>query len=223
MTTDSSVLARFAGLASATVSDALESVGLPAGQGGFKPLWGQPQLVGFASTVQLEPITSAPEHDGAHILTTAIAEAGPEDVMVVANAGRTDVSCWGGLVSLGASRRGIRGVVADGACRDVAEAREFDFPIYGKASVPVTARGRLQQASAGKAVKLGAVTVHPGDVVLADETGVAVIPRDHIDEVLDAALAIVAREAAIAADVRAGVPLPEAMLDARLAGRNGAH
>jgi regulator of RNase E activity RraA len=223
MTTDPSVLSRFARLATATVSDALESVGLPPGQGGFKPLWGQPQLVGFAATVQLEPITKGSENVGSHIHTTAIAEAGPEEVMVVANAGRTDVSCWGGLLSLGASRRGIRGVVADGACRDVAEARDLDFPVYGKASVPVTARGRLQQASAGRAVKLGAATVHPGDVVLADETGVAVVPRDHIEEVLDAAMAIEAREEAIAADVRAGVPLPEAMLDARLAGTNGGH
>jgi len=223
MTTDSSVLARFAGLASTTVSDALESLGLPPGQGGFKPLWGQPQLVGFAATVQLESITTGPERGGAHILTTAIAAAGPDDVMVVANAGRTDVSCWGGLVSLGASRRGVRGVVADGACRDVGEARDLDFPVYGRATVPVTARGRLQQTSAGESVKLGAVTVNPGDLLLADENGVAVVPRAHVDEVLDAALAIEASEEAIAAEVRAGVPLPEAMLDARLAGRNSAH
>jgi len=180
MTTDSSVLARITAFASATVSDALESVGLPPGQGGIRSLWGQPKLVGFAATVQLEPISGGAEQGGAHILTTAIAEAGPDAVMVVANAGRTDVSCWGGLVSLGAARRGVRGVVADGACRDVGEARDLEFPIYGRAAVPVTARGRLQQASAGEPVKLGSVTVDPGDVVLADETGVVVIPRDRL-------------------------------------------
>jgi len=223
MTTNSSVLGRLTGFASATVSDALESIGLPPGQGGFKPLWGQPKLVGFAATVQLEPKVSGADHGGAHILTTAIADAGPDDVMVVANAGRTDVSCWGGLVSLGAVRRGVRGVVADGACRDVAEARDLNFPVYGKASVPVTARGRLQQASAGEPVKLGSVTVRPGDVVLADETGVVVIPHDRVEEVLETAHAIEAREEAIASDVRAGVPLHEAMLDVRLAGSDAKH
>jgi len=223
MTTDSSVLGRVTGFASATVSDALESVGLPPGQGGFQPLWGQPKLVGFAATVQLEPKAGGADHGGAHILTTAIAEAGPDAVMVVANAGRTDVSCWGGLVSLGAVRRGVRGVVADGACRDVGEAHDLDFPIYGRVAVPVTARGRLQQTSAGEPVKLGSVTVSPGDVVLADETGVVVIPRDRLEEVIEAAQAIEAREEAIASDVRAGVPLHEAMLDARLAGSNATH
>jgi len=221
MTTDSSVLSRFAGLASATVSDALESLGLSPGQGGIKPLWGRPKLVGFAATVQLEPMTTESKQGGSHILTSAIAEAGSDNVMVVANGGRTDVSCWGGLVSLGASLRGIRGVVADGACRDVGEARDLAFPVYGRGSVPVTARGRLRQVSASEPVKLGEVTICPGDLVLADETGVAVVPRDHIEDVLDAALAIEAREEAIAADVRAGVPLPEAMLDARLTGTSG--
>lgn len=223
MTTDSALLDSVGAFASATVSDALESIGLPPGQGGFRPLWGQPKVVGFAATVQLEPMTGDQAHAGAHILTTAIAAAGPDDVMVVANGGRTDVSCWGGLVSLGASRRGVRGVIADGACRDVGEARALGFPIYGNGTIPVTARGRLQQAASGQPVQLGSITVNQGDVVLADETGVVVIPRGRVDDVIEAALAIQAREDAIAADVDAGVSLPEAMLDARLAGSAGTH
>lgn len=223
MTADSSALSRYAGLASATISDALERLGLPAGQGGIKPLWGQPKLVGLAVTAQLEPAPPESEHGGSHILSSAIAEAGADQVLVVNNGGRTDVSCWGGLLSLGASLRGVRGVIADGACRDVGEARELQFPVYGRASTPVTARGRLQQASVGKPVKLGVVTVSTGDLVLADETGVTVVPRDHIGDVLDAALAIQTREDAIASDVRAGVPIHQAMLDARLTGSNGAH
>lgn len=223
MTADSSLLSRYAGLASATISDALELLGLPAGQGGIKPLWGQPKLVGIALTAQLAPATDESEQGGAHILTSAVAKAGGEQVVVVNNGGRTDVSCWGGLLSLGASLRGIRGVIADGACRDVGEARELQFPVYGRASTPVTARGRLQQSSVGKPVKLDVVTVNTGDLVLADETGVVVVPRADIADVLDAALAIQTREDAIAADVRAGMPLHQAMLDARLTDSHGAH
>jgi len=74
--------------------------------------------------------------------------AGSDDVIVVANGGRTDVSSWGGIVSVGAAMRSVRGVITDGACRDVAQAREFGFAVFARAQVPVTARGRLRQKSA---------------------------------------------------------------------------
>jgi regulator of RNase E activity RraA len=82
----------------------------------------------------------------------------------------------------------------------------------------VTARGRLRQKSAGEPILVGDVTVRPGDVVMADEGGVVVVPRERAAEVLDAAQRLAGRETAIEAEVRAGVPLPQAMRDARLAG-----
>jgi len=216
MTADADLLEQFLALDTATVSDALDSCGLPPGQGGLPPVWGRPRIAGFAATIELEPLDG--EHVGAHILTGAIAEAGAENVMVVANGGRVDVSSWGGIVSVGAAMRSIRGVVTDGACRDVDQARDLDFPVFARAQVPVTARGRLQQKSARVPVRLGQVTVNPGDVVMADEGGVVVIPRDQAAKVLAAARAVRAREEQIESEVRAGVPLPQAMRDARLAG-----
>jgi regulator of RNase E activity RraA len=216
MTADADLLDQYLALDTATVSDALDNCGLPPGQGGLRPMWGRPRIAGFAATVELEPLTG--EHAGAHILTDAIAQAGPENVMVVANGGRIDVSSWGGIVSAGAAMRSIRGVVTDGACRDIDQARNLGFPVFARAQVPVTARGRLQQKSAGTPVGLGQVTVEPGDVVMADEGGVVVIPRQRAAEVLAAAHGVRAREEQIEAEVRAGVPLPQAMRDARLAG-----
>jgi regulator of RNase E activity RraA len=216
MTVDADLLDQYLALDTATVSDALDNCGLPPGQGGLRPMWGRPRIAGFAVTVELEPLTG--EHAGAHILTDAIAQAGAENVMVVANGGRIDVSSWGGIVSAGAAMRSIRGVVADGACRDVDQARDLGFPVFARAQVPVTARGRLQQRSAGAPVGLGQVTVEPGDVVMADEGGVVVIPRQRAAEVLAAARGVREREEQIEAEVRAGVPLPQAMRDARLAG-----
>jgi regulator of RNase E activity RraA len=215
------ILSSFEQLDSAAVSDALDALGLPPGQGGFLPVWGHPKTVGFAVTVQLEPRTPGPA--GPHIGTGAVATATPEDVIVVANDGRTDVSCWGGLLSLGASLKGVRGVVADGACRDVGEARELGFPVFSRGRIPATARGRLQQRSTGEPVRLGQVTVHPGDLVFADETGVAVVPRAHLEDVLEKAQGVAGRERAIAADLQAGIPLHEAMHDARLAGTTKEH
>ena len=219
MSTESALLAQFTALDTATVSDALDGCGLAPGQGGLRPMWGRPKVAGFAVTVELEPLSG--EHAGAHILTEVIAEAGPDDVIVIANGGRTDVSSWGGIVSVGAAMRSVRGVITDGACRDVGQAREIGFPVFARAQVPVTARGRLRQRSTGEPIQLGDVTVRPGDVMMADEGGVVVVPRERAAEVLDAAERLAGREAAIEAEVRAGVPLPQAMRDARLAGTEG--
>jgi regulator of RNase E activity RraA len=220
MSTEPALLAQFTELDTATVSDALDLCGLPPGQGGLRPMWGRPKVAGFAVTVELEPLSAQPDAEpgGAHILTGAIAGAGPDDVIVVANGGRTDVSSWGGIVSVGAAVRSVRGVITDGACRDVSQARELGFPVFARARVPVTARGRLRQKSAGEPVAVGDVTVRPGDVVMADEDGIVVVPRERAAEVLSTARRLAGRETAIAAEVRAGVPLPLAMRDARLAG-----
>jgi regulator of RNase E activity RraA len=220
MSTGAALLAEFTALETATVSDALDACGLPSGQGGLRPMWGRPKVAGFAVTVELEPLSGPPgaEHGGAHVLTGAIAGAGPGDIIVVASGGRTDVSSWGGIVSAGAAVRSVRGVITDGACRDVGRARELGFPVFARAAVPVSARGRLRQKSAGEPVVVGDVAVRPGDVVMADEDGVVVVPRERAAEVLDAARRLAGRETAIEAEVRAGVPLPQAMRDARLAG-----
>ncbi|MEU0532296.1 RraA family protein [Amycolatopsis tolypomycina] len=210
------LLDRFAALDSAAVSDALDRLGLPPGVGGLRPLWGPAAIVGFAVTVGLEPRGEGPA--GAHIATTAVETADGESVLVVDNQGRTDVSCWGGILSLGATRRGVRGVVADGVCRDVAEARALGLPVFSRGAIPATARGRLQQRSTGEPVEIAGLRVSQGDVVVADETGLAVVPRHRAEEVADIAAGIVARERVIADEVRAGVPLSQAMHDARLAG-----
>src|SRR6201995_770880 len=163
MSTESALLTQFKALDTATVSDALDACGLPAGQGGLRPMWGRPKVAGFAVTVELEPVSGQPdtEHGGAHILTGAIAGAGPDDVIVVANGGRTDVSSWGGIVSVGAAVRSVRGVITDGACRDVRQARELGFPVFARARVPVPARARLRQKSAGEPVVVSDVAVRP--------------------------------------------------------------
>jgi regulator of RNase E activity RraA len=215
-TTDHPLLDQFVALDSEAISDALDDLGLPGGLGGITPTWGHPRVVGFASTVELTTLTGD-RPSGSHIATTAVAAARPTAIMVVANAGRVDVSCWGGLLSLGASHRGIRGVVVDGACRDVGEARRLAFPVFARAATPRTARGRLRQVSAGETVVVGDVKVAPGDVVIADETGVAFVPRARAREVLTGAQRLVRRERAIAEEIRAGTPLSAAMCDARLA------
>lgn len=214
-------VARLAALDSTVVSDALDGLGLPAGLSAgpspLRPAWGTPRFAGRARTVALEPRDGGPI--GPHLGTSVVANARPGDVIVMANGGRLDVSCWGGILSLGATQQGVVGVIADGACRDVTEAEELGLPVFARGVTPRTARNRLRQRATGVTVQIQDVTVADGDLVIADDSGVVFIPADRAAEVLDAAEAIVEREAAISAEIRAGARIDHAMHDARLAGQ----
>jgi len=213
---------RLAALDSTVVSDALDGLdlpaGLPSGPAALRSAWGTPRFAGRARTVALEPHDGGPA--GPHLGTSVVANARPGDVVVMANGGRLDVSCWGGILSLGAVQRGVVGVLADGACRDITEAEELGLPVFSRGATPRTARNRLRQRATGVDVQVEGVTVADGDLVMADDSGIVFIPANRAAEVLDAAEAIVEREAAISADIRAGVPIDQAMHDARLAGQH---
>jgi regulator of RNase E activity RraA len=105
----------------------------------------------------------------------------------------------------------VAGVVADGACRDVDEARDLEFPVYALTGVPVTARGRIVEESFQEPVSVCGVAVQPGDLVIADWTGVVFVPATHAEEVLSTAEDIFAREATMAEAVRAGKKASEVM------------
>jgi regulator of RNase E activity RraA len=211
------LLARLSLLDSTAVSDALDGLGLPPGIGELRPAWGRPTVVGTVRTLLLEPDPG--DEVGAHLGTSLVAAADPGDVLVVANDGRLDVSCWGGILSLGSVMRGVAGVIAHGACRDIAEAEEHGLPVFSRGATPRTGRGRLRQKSMGEPVVIAGVDVAEGDLLIADDSGVVFVPMTRAVEVLAAAEGIQVREAAIIADVRAGVPIDQAMHDARLAGQ----
>ncbi|MDF5756926.1 RraA family protein [Spongiactinospora sp. TRM90649] len=205
---------RLLALDTCLVSDALDALGLPGATTGIRPLHGTARTVaGAAVTVRIGPRGSAaPAH---HLATPAVAASGPGQVLVIGNQGRTDVSAWGGILSFAAARRGIEGVVVDGAARDIGEAEELGFPVYGRAAVPVTARGRIVQEAWDVPVDFAGVTVDPGDLVLADVNGVVFVPRDRADEVIAVAERLAARERAMIEAVRAGESVVDVMHDSR--------
>jgi regulator of RNase E activity RraA len=212
------LLRRLSRIDSTAISDALDQLGLPSGTGELRAQGVPARVSGTVSTVALEPTVDGDL--GPHIASDAIADAEPGDVLVIANDGRVDVSCWGGLLSLGSVRQRVAGVIADGACRDITAARSYGLPVFARAVTPRTARGRLRQKSTGAPVCVAGITVCHGDLVVADDSGVAFVPRQHASDVVTRAEEIIARESAIAADIRAGVPINQAMLDARLAGHD---
>jgi regulator of RNase E activity RraA len=139
-----------------------------------------------------------------HLGARAIEAASAGDVIVIDNGGRDTMGSWGGLLSMAAYLAGVAGVVTDGACRDVDEARQLGFSVFARGGAVRTARGRVHEVSCGEPVSLGGITVHPGDVVAADGTGVAVIAAADVPRVLEKAESIARREAAMQADLRAG-------------------
>jgi regulator of RNase E activity RraA len=194
-------------LDSCVVSDALDALGLGGAIQGLTPRWEGARTVGRAITMQLAPGPAPADQPKVHLGVRAIANARPGDVIVVANEGRLGMGSWGGLLSVGALAQGVAGVVTDGACRDVDEARELRFPVFARGSAVRTARGRVHEQSCGQPVLIDSVAVRTGDLVLADGTGVVVIAAEHADEVLGKAEEIAAREGAMVEEIRAGATL----------------
>lgn len=206
---DHSLIERLRKLDTCVVSDALDQLKLPGTVIGLHAVSVPRRIAGRAVTVQLTKANGqAPSR---HLCTAAVDASGPGDVIVVAHEGRVDVAGWGGILSLGATTREIEGVVVDGACRDIDESTELALPVYARATVPVTARGRIVEKSWKQPIKIDGVTVAPGDLVVADGSGVVFVAAGQAEAVVGVAEAFARREAAMAEAVRAGQPLAEVM------------
>ena len=207
-------LERLAALDTCAVSDALDHLGISGAVVGVRPIWGRPKVTGRARTVEVvDAAAVGPGTKGRHLATAAIMASGPEDVIVIANNGRTGVSCWGDILTVAAQQRGIRGTVIDGACRDVDAIADAEYPVWSRAGVPVTARGRIAERANDVPVSFGGVRVSPGDLVIADGSGVVFVPADRAEEVIAAAERLAERQARMAAAVREGRSVIEVMHD----------
>lgn len=203
------LIERLAKLDTPTVSDALDKLGLPGAVFGIAPMTVSRRLAGRVMTVKLgAPMPELPKR---HLGAGAIMAAAAGDIIVVEHRGRTDVSGWGGLLSRGALAKGIAGVVIDGAFRDIDEARDLGLPIYGRAAVPVTARGRVAEHAFNEPITIAGVAVKPQDLVLADGSGVVFVDAARAGDILEAAEAIFAKEQLMVRDIEAGVPLGDVL------------
>jgi 4-hydroxy-4-methyl-2-oxoglutarate aldolase len=202
----SSAVIRLRRLDVCAISDALDKLSLPSAVSGLVPLSSGRRIAGRVVTYRLLRAEDVPTRSGPprHLGTTAVEQAGPDEVIVVEQRTGLDAGSWGGILSLAAQVRGIAGVVADGPVRDVDEARAYDFPIFARGTTARTARGRVAEASTGGPVTIGDVTVNADDYVIADGSGVAFIRAADIERVLSVAESIADREALMAKDVLAG-------------------
>jgi len=203
-------VARAAALDTATLSDALDKLGIAGQCYRIKPRDPGFRMAGRAWTLRYGPAARPAGTVGDYI-----DDVPPGSVIVLDNGGRDDATVWGDILTEIAHRRGIAGTLIDGVCRDTQLCRSLGYPVFSKDHWMRTGKDRVQVEATNLPVKIGDARVAPGDLVKGDGDGVIVIPRAHEDAVLDAAEAIEAAEQRIRQAVRGGMRLDQARAEFR--------
>jgi regulator of RNase E activity RraA len=187
-TSDGGLLGEFRRVEVASVSDALEQL---TGRRMYMSHRMQPifttKFAGFARTVQLKKDEGNTDPAALSGMLAAIDQGSADSVYVMAVEKGEDIAGMGGLMGTAMSSRGYAGAVIDGGVRDVAYLRKIGFPVYATGIVPSTSVHHYRFGGAQIPITCDGVTVNPGDIVVADSDGVAVVPRDKAAEVLSLA------------------------------------
>ncbi|MEM3506586.1 MAG: RraA family protein [Candidatus Bathyarchaeia archaeon] len=168
----------------ASLSDALDKKGVK----GYlsyevKPIFPTKRIVGQAVTIKdvltKEVVTPLPALE-------VIDKAKPGDIIVraVEDGNAKDIALWGGLMSLAAKKKGIKGAVLDGGVRDILEAKAISFSIFAKSITPVTSVGRTKVVEINSSITIDGVNINPGDLIVGDNDGVVVIPINLVEDVI---------------------------------------
>lgn len=180
------ILAAFTKASTGNVADAVDEA---TGVRGFmspdmKPVF-KAKVIGPAVTVLLRRALRTDKRDWPNLQIQALDEAPPGSVVVEVLEDGLDTAGIGNLMATTAKVRGLAGMVIDGGARDVEELEAIGFPVWSRSLTPATSVGRYVPVAKNVPVVCGGVAVRPDDWIVADRTGVVVVPREALARVLE--------------------------------------
>lgn len=200
-----------------TISDILDSMGLkgaiPATY--LSPILPDRKMVGTAITLRSLPERKTPtqgyiDKDFIRMATRDVYYlAEPGDVFVADFGGNLDVSNLGGQSCTVAKSCGLVGAVCNGAVRDIPAIKALDYPVWCRGKTPITGKFRIEAIEINGSVSLYDVQVLPGDLIVADDSGVCVVPGDKVEIILEKLKSVLAEEAHMRKLTNKKVPISE--------------
>ncbi|MFI6067022.1 RraA family protein [Micromonospora sp. NPDC051227] len=192
---------------SCLVTDARSRVGAI---GGLLPVVASHRIAGPALTVNLSI-------DDLVDCMPVLALAEPGDVIVLACHEVRRTAMWGGLMSTLSQKVGIAGGIVDGAIRDVDEIRDLNFPVWYRSTVPrpspTAVHDRIEPVQVNVPVVVDGQVINPGDIVVADENGIAVVPADEAEEVLRGTHGQIEKERLVRDRISSGATVTELLIE----------
>jgi regulator of RNase E activity RraA len=192
------------------VSDALDELAVLGVLPGIEARRvGQGRVVGRALPVRLQPKSNDPSayRFGGGVgkpLEQVLQTMQDGDIVVMDLGGSNRAAAWGGLASRIAQRRGVRGTIMWGACRDVDEIRAIGYPVWSVAVCPRRSRNEFTFGAINEPITIQGVTIAPRDFIIADESGVVCVPQGRFGEVIALCARIAVQERVLEAQVLNG-------------------
>lgn len=178
----------------ATIHEALGRIGDLPPQ--IKPLKKNQRLIGTAYPVKLKPGNNV-------LLHRAYAYAKPEDIIIVDCQGGYDYGYWGDLLTTGAMKQGIKGLVIDGSIRDADEIEDLNFPVFCRGFC-IKGTTKDPEGTLNETITIGDCIINPGDIVIGDRDGVVVVPKERLKEAIEKSEAREQKEANVRAQLLEG-------------------